>query len=467
MESISTNTVVIGGGPGGYAAAIRLGQLGIQTILIEKKEVGGTCLNVGCIPSKALLHASSYFSSLGSEGTNMGISSSPKIDWNKTIQWKDGIVKKLTGGVRTLLKQNKVQLIEGVGKISEPGVVNVEGDKPAKISCENIILATGSSTIELPPFPVDQKQVLDSTGLLALEKVPKSMVILGGGIIGMELGTVYASLGCKVTVLEMMDRILAMYEADATKIVQRSFEKLGGTVLTKVKALACETSSKGVKVVYEDLSSQEQKSLDVDILAVAIGRKPNFQGVDLEKLNIELDKGRIPVDDQLQTKAPGVYAIGDLISGPMLAHKATAEGVMTAEAIAGKAVSLDDIQIIPDVVYTKPEIAQAGVSEAEAKEKGIEITIGKFPLAALGRAATTNESVGYIKYIANRITKRIIGATIVSYKASELISEATLAIEMAATLEDVGHTVHPHPSFGEGHMEAALAGLKEAIHIVN
>ncbi|MBF0239803.1 MAG: dihydrolipoyl dehydrogenase [SAR324 cluster bacterium] len=466
MEQIQTNTVVIGGGPGGYAAAIRLGQLGIETVLIEKEHVGGTCLNVGCIPSKALLHASASFTHMKKEAPVLGIHvAEPTINWAETIGWKDGIVKQLVQGIQGLLKNNKVQLIKGSGKLLGPNQVEVDSLSPVRIDCQNIILATGSKVLNLPPFPVDQQKILDSTGLLSLKTIPQSMVMLGGGIIGMEMGTVYAALGTKVTIVEMLDRILPTCESESAGLVAREFKKMGGDVFTSTKAVSCDTSGKGIRLTCE----KEGKSLilEADLLAVTVGRRPNFDNLNLEVLGLQLDKGRIPVNDQLQTIFPNVYAIGDVINGPMLAHKATAEGVLAAEIISGEKASREDLRIIPDVVYTKPEVANAGLLEEQALARDIPIKVGKFPIAALGRSLTTNEALGYVKYVADAADDRIIGATIVSYKASEMIAEATLAIEMGATLEDVALTIHPHPSFSEGHMEAAAAALKKAIHIFN
>ena len=464
MEQLQTNTVVIGGGPGGYAAAIRLGQLGIKTILVELHKVGGTCLNVGCISSKALLHASATYKTISKEALQMGIEAKgSKINWKKTIEWKDDLVRNIVGGVESLLKMNQVKVLFGKGKIVTP--TQIEVDNQVKIQCKNIILATGSGILELPAFPFNHKTILDSTDLLDMKKVPNSMIILGGGIIGMELGTVYASLGCKTTVIEMANRILLNCEKEAAKLVHNSFVAMKGTILTGAKAFGYKDLKKGIELFYKE--NQKTNQIVADLLAVAVGRIPNINGLILENIHVDRKGKQIIVNDQFQTATPNVYAIGDLIDGPMLAHKATAEGVMTAEIIAGKKASRQDIRIIPDVVYTKPEVANAGMNEEEAKAEGIEVKIGKFPFKALGRAKTTNETLGYIKYVAQASDDRIIGVTIVSSKASELISEAALAIEMRAVLEDVALTIHPHPSFGESHMEVAAAALKKAIHIFN
>ncbi|MGK5094639.1 dihydrolipoyl dehydrogenase [Deltaproteobacteria bacterium TL4] len=466
MESLETNTVVIGGGPGGYPAAIRLGQLGISTILIEKEKMGGTCLNIGCIPSKALLNASGTYAQLNSEIADMGIQiQNATIHWEETIAWKDKLVQKLVQGIQGLLQNNNVRLIKGVGSLLNANQVEVQGEQPALITCKNIILATGSVVVNLKPFPVDNQTILDSTGLLSLKTIPESMILLGGGVIGMELGTVFSNLGCKVTIVEMLENILPNCENEARKIIQKAFEKKGGEILTGTKALECSKILEGVALTVE--RNGQKQTLSAKLLGVTVGRKPYYEGLNLEGLNLKIQNGRIPVNDQLQTIYPNIYAVGDLIDGPMLAHKATAEGVLAAEIISGEKAFRSDIQVISDVTYTKPEIANAGLLEHQALEKGYTVKVGKFPLSALGRAATTNESAGYIKYVADAENDRIIGVTIVSNHASDLISEAALAIEMAATLDDVALTVHPHPTFSEGHMEAAAAGLKKAIHMFN
>ncbi|MBF0286947.1 MAG: dihydrolipoyl dehydrogenase [SAR324 cluster bacterium] len=466
MSELVTNTVVIGAGPGGYPAAIRLAQLGIDTIVIEREKLGGTCLNVGCIPSKALINAAGSYKSLQKEGAAMGLSFSElSINWKDTIAWKNDIVKKYVSGIQILFKGNGVRQVKGIGTILSPNEVEVSGAESVKIRCEHIIIATGSKVIELPSFPFDHEYIVDSTDLLALETIPESMIILGGGVIGMELGTVFGCLGCQVTVVEMLPTILPNCEEEAIRIIEREFKKMGGVIHTQARATACKTSSQGVVLSYEKDGKEEQ--IEAKMLAVTVGRKSNFDELNLDVLGLQMNRDKIVVNDQMQTSVPNVYAVGDIVDGPMLAHKATAEGVLAAEVIAGEKVSREDIQVIPDVVYTKPEIASVGVSESVAKEKGISVKVGKFPLAALGRSATTNESLGYIKYIADAETDQVIGATIVCNRASDLISESALAVEMGASLDDIALTIHPHPSFGEGHMESAAAALKKAIHIVN
>ena len=464
MENLKAGTVVIGGGPGGYAAAIRLGQLGVDTILVEKNSLGGTCLNVGCIPSKALLHASFEYYKLINESAKIGISvNQPSIDWGKTIQWKSDVVTKIVAGVAFLLKKNNVRVVNGHGKLESPTSVSV--DSKYRIEADNILLATGSKVMNIPNFPVNHTTIIDSTDLLELKSVPNDMVILGAGIIGMELGNVYAALGCRVTIIEMMDKALANYDDESVRLVTSSFKKMGGDIILGSKAVGYEEKDGRITVIYE--KKGETSRIEADKLAVTVGRVPNIDSLGLEEAGVLMQKNRIIVNNQFQSSVPTIYAVGDLIDGPMLAHKATAEGVLTAEGIAGEKISRVDIKSIPDVVYTKPEIAKDGLMEKEATEKNIEVITGKFPLAALGRTATTIEQVGFIKYVAEKESKIIIGALVVSTKASELISEAALAVEMGATLDDVALTIPPHPTFSEGHMEAAAAGLKKAIHIIN
>ena len=462
MKSLNCEVAILGGGPGGYAAAIRLGHLKKECVLIEKEKMGGTCLNVGCIPSKSLIHAASQYHHIVSDGQTLGITvKEATIDWKRSIQWKDGLVKKIVGGVDFLLKKNNVQVVQGEGELTSPTTITT---KEVNITAQHIILATGSSPVELPTFPFDHQDILNSTDVLALEEIPPTMVILGGGVIGMELGFAYQLVGCQVTIIEMLPNVLPSCEKTAAAIVVKEFQKLGGTIITGAKAI---NYDKKKKIVLRYQLKDKEHQIECHKIFVAVGRKANYDNLNLEKNDIKTDKYKIVVDEQLQTNQKNVYAIGDIIDGPMLAHKATAEGIMVAEHLSGIKVSREDIRCIPDVIYTKPEIASVGVSEQIAREKGWKVLVGKFPLAALGRAQTTNENNGYIKYIAREEDERIIGGVIVAERASDLIAEVTLAIEMCATLEDVASTVHAHPTFSEAHMEAAAAALKKAIHVVN
>ena len=460
--------LVLGGGPAGYCAAIKLGQLKQECLVVEKTRMGGTCLNVGCIPSKALIHAAAEYQKISQEFPKIGISiASPSIDWQKTIQWKDKLVHKITQGVEFLLKKNQVKILYGTGELLDKNLVKVKtlDNKEEEIQAENIILATGSSVIELPQFPLDHKKIIDSTDLLALEKLPKSIIILGGGIIGCELGGVYAALGVEVSIVEMESRILTAFEKEATSIIEKKLTAQGVKFLTSTKALKYKTEDAKIQLEIERDSKKE--TILAEILALSVGRKPNVEMLNLAKLGIQQEKNRIVINDQFQTNIPNIYAIGDLVDGHMLAHKASAEAVMAAEVIAGKKVSRADIKTIPNVLYTKPEIASVGMDEETAAKNNIETITGKFPLSALGRSATVNESQGYLKYIACKESHRIIGAIIVANIASELIGQSALAIEMGATLEDIALTIQAHPSFSEAHLESAAAALGEAIHIVN
>ena len=460
--------LILGAGPAGYPAAIRLGQLQQECLVVEKTRMGGTCLNVGCIPSKALIHATSFYKNIKKDASAFGIQvQNATIDWDKTIAWKNNLVKKITQGVEFLLKKNNVEFIYGVGELTSSNQVQVvgENEEVTTITAKNIILATGSSPIELPNFPFDHKKVVDSTDLLAMTKLPESIILLGGGIIGCELGNIFASLGVKVIIVEMLERILMPFEKEASSIVEKKLKSLGVEIYTNTKALSF--AEKNKKIVLTCEQDNKKLELDADILGVAVGRKANTKHLHLEKLGIKLAGQKILVNDSFQTSLPNVYAIGDLIEGPMLAHKASNEAVLLAEILTGKKASKKDAKAMPNVVYTKPEIASVGLSEQESAEAGIETITGKFPLAALGRSATVNESQGYVKYIACKKSHRIVGVVIVANIASELIGQATLAIEMGATLEDVAMTIHAHPSFSEAHLEAAAAALKEAIHIVN
>lgn len=460
--------LILGAGPAGYCAAIRLGQLGQECLVVEKTRMGGTCLNVGCIPSKALINAAAQYKATLKDNKIFGIhTKETTINWGETIAWKDKLVQKITGGVEFLLKKNNVDFFYGEGELISSNQVRVCDEKGGvtTINAENILLATGSNVIELSNFPFDHKKIVDSTDLLAMSKLPKTMILLGGGIIGCELGSIYSTLGVQVIIVEMLERILMPFEKEAASIVEKKMKSLGIEIHTNTTALSYQQKNSQLLVSCE--KNQQKIELSADILAVAVGRKPNTKNLNLEKIGIAQNQSKIVINEQFQTNIPHIYAIGDLVEGAMLAHKASAEAIMVAEIIAGKKVSRQDIKVIPNVVYTKPEIASVGMNEQEAEQAGIEVISGKFPLAALGRSATVGESQGYVKYIAAKESHRIVGVVVVANLASELIGQATLAIEMGATLEDVAMTVQAHPSFSEAHLEAAAATLGEAIHIVN
>ena len=466
------DAVVIGSGPGGYAAGIRLGQLGISAAVIEREQTGGVCLNVGCIPSKALIHAAKTYEKLShSDDMGIALSAAPTVDMVKMQTWKNGIVKKLTGGVQQLLSVNKAELVPGTGRVErgQDGYrVIVDGkDSTRAITTKNVVVATGSRPIEIPGFRIDQERVIDSTGALDLDHVPGRLVVIGGGYIGLELGTVYAKLGSKVTVVEALDSILAGMDRDCVAVVARKLRKMGVEVMTHARAKSWQ--DKGDRAVLTVATKDgSDATLDADKILVSVGRRPNSQNLGLEELGVAIDKrGFIQVDDQLRTNVPGIYAIGDVAGGMLLAHKATKEAEVVAEVIAGHKVA-NDVRTMPAVVFTDPEIASTGMTEEQAKQAGHEsLRVGKFPFSALGRALSVNETLGFAKVIADGKTEEILGIHIVGNGASDLISEGALAIEMGAVLHDLSLTVHPHPTLPEAVREAAAVALGEAIHIVN
>ncbi len=467
----TADAVVIGSGPGGYPCGIRLGQLGIKTVVVEKAEPGGVCLNVGCIPSKALIHGAKTFEKMGkSEAIGIKVNGAVSVDMPSMQRWKGGIVKKLTGGVTQLIKANGSELVYGtarLGKRSGGGhQVIVSGkDGDTTIIAKNVVVATGSRPIVIPGFTPDETYVIDSTGALALEDVPKRMVVIGGGYIGLELGTVFAKLGCKVTVVEAMPSLLAGMEADCVRVVATKLRKMGVEVLLNAKAKGWKES--GGKAVLTVETKEGEVTIDTDKILVSVGRRPNSEELGLDVAGVNTDeRGFIKVDNQLKTNVPGIYAIGDVVGGMMLAHKATKEAEVVAELIAGHNTAMD-VRTIPAVVFTDPEISSTGLTELEATEAGHKLKVGKFPFAALGRAMSVNDTDGFCKMVADADSGEVLGIHIVGNGASDLISEGALAIEMGAVLHDLALTIHPHPTLSEVMMEAAAATLGEAIHIIN
>jgi dihydrolipoamide dehydrogenase len=472
MPDLRFDAVVIGSGPGGYPAGIRLGALKVKTAIIEKEYWGGVCLNVGCIPSKAVIYAAKTFEKMGhSEDIGINIAQKPTLDMKKLQSWKGGVVTKLTGGVRTLLKGNGTELFEGTAKLEKSGpdghrVVVQTKDGPQTIIAKNVVLATGSRPIEIPGFKIDQQRILDSTGALALEEVPKRLIVIGGGYIGLELGMVYAKFGTKVTVVEALPRVLASMDKDCVAVVERKLKKMGVEVMTETKATSWE--DKGDRAVLTvELKDGKTATIDADKILLSIGRRPNSENLGLEAAGVATDKrGFVIADDQLRTNVPGIYALGDLIGGVMLAHKATHEGEVVAEIIAGHKAAMD-VRTIPAVVFTDPEIATTGLTEDEAKAKGHTVKVGKFPFAALGRALSVNDTEGFAKTVIDAKTGELLGLHIVANGAGDLISEGALAIEMGAVADDLRLTIHPHPTLSEAVMESAAAALGEAVHIMN
>jgi dihydrolipoamide dehydrogenase len=473
MPDLKFDAVVIGAGPGGYPTGIRLGALKVKTAIIEREYWGGVCLNVGCIPSKAVIYAAKTYEKMGhSEDIGISLPGKPTVDMGKLQAWKGGVVNKLTSGVRTLLKGNGTELIEGSAKLEKSGpdghriTVTAKDGSTQTIVTKNIVLATGSRPIEIPGFKIDQKRVLDSTGALALAEIPKRMVVIGGGYIGLELGMVYAKFGTKVTVVEALPRVLAAMDKDCVAVVERKLKKMGVEVMTDTKAKSWE--DKGDRAVLTvELKDGKTAQIDTDKILLSIGRRPNSENLGLEAAGVALDKrGFVIADDHLRTNVAGIYAIGDLIGGVMLAHKATHEGEVVAEIIAGHKAAMD-VRTIPAVVFTDPEIASTGLTEDEAKAKGLTVKVGKFPFAALGRALSVNDTEGFAKTVIDAKTGELLGLHIVANGAGDLISEGALAIEMGAVADDLRLTIHPHPTLSEAVMESAAAALGEAVHIMN
>jgi len=458
------DVLVIGSGPGGYVAAIRAAQLGKTVAVVEKADLGGVCLNVGCIPSKAMIHAAHTYEHT-QHTADMGITmDNVRVDFAKVQEWKGGIVKQLTGGVASLFKGHKIQVIPGEALFVTENEVRVfHGYDVNRYRFEHCIIATGSRPIELPAFPFG-KRVLSSTEALSLTELPKSLVIIGGGYIGIELGTVFAKFGTKVTILEGSDQILPGFEPDMPRLVERKLKKLGVEIKTKALAQGMEETENGVIVKAEVKGEQQQ--IDAEYVLVTVGRRPNTDELGLREVGMNLtDRGLVVVDKQGRTNIPNVYAIGDIVAGPALAHKASYEAKVAAEAIAGKPSEVD-YKAIPAVVFCDPEIASVGINEREAKEQGLDYVVGRFPFAANGRALSVNAGEGYVKLIADKETKLVLGAQIVGPEASNIIAEVGLAIEMGATLEDIELTIHAHPTLGEVTMEAAELAMGHPIHVM-
>jgi dihydrolipoamide dehydrogenase len=451
--------LVIGAGPGGYHAAIRAAQMGKKTACVEAEYLGGVCLNVGCIPTKALLHVADELRSAQHAG-DFGVTfAKPDINLEAMNKWKDGVVKKLTGGVGVLLKGNGVEVFDGTATFKDAHTVQI-GDK--SVSAEKIIVATGSEPIEIPGFETNGDTIVNSTGALLLSEVPKRFLTIGGGAIGLEFADIYHALGAEVTVVELLDQIVPTSDADAANELAKSFKKRGITIKTKTKAVKCEETADGLEVTLENTAG-EQETLTVDKILVAVGRKPRGAGLGLEELGVTVERGYLPVNEHMQTDVPHIYAIGDVARAPLLAHKAMKEGLVAAEHAAGKPAAYDTI--VPNVVYTSPELASVGMTEKEAREAGREVRVGIFPLQASGRAMTLGVNEGLVKVIGDAQSDLLLGFHMVGPSAGDMVSEAALAIEMGATLEDISLTQHAHPTLGESFMEAAEAAHGLSIHL--
>lgn len=457
MQSLNTTLLIIGGGPGGYVTAIRAGQLGIPTILVEGQSLGGTCLNIGCIPSKALIHVAEQFHQTQhhSQHSALGISvAAPTLDISKSVEWKDGIVDRLTTGVAALLKKNKVQVINGWAKVIDGKTVEV-GD--TRIQCEHLVLATGSTSVNLPILPIGGP-IISSTEALAPTSVPKRLVVVGGGYIGLELGIAYRKLGAEVSVVEAQDRILPAYDAELTQPVHEALKQLGVKLYLKHSVLGFD----GTLQVRDP--EGETLNLETDQVLVAVGRKPNTQGFNLEALNLDMNGSAIRIDSRCQTSMRNVYAIGDVSGEPMLAHRAMAQGEMVAELISGKSREFNPTAIAA-VCFTDPELVVVGTTPDEAKAAGLDCIVSSFPFAANGRAMTLESKSGFVRVVARRDNHLIVGWQAVGVGVSELSTAFAQSLEMGARLEDIGGTIHAHPTLGEAVQEAALRALGHALHM--
>ncbi len=461
--------IVIGSGPGGYVCAIRAAQLGLRTAVVEKdKTFGGTCLNVGCIPSKALLHASELYEQAGHVFAKMGIQvGGPKLDLAAMMKFKDEGVDGNVKGVAFLLKKNKVDTFEGIGRIAAPGKVEVKGagGKAQMLDTKSIVIATGSDVARLAGITIDEKRVVSSTGALVLDKVPAKLLVIGAGVIGLELGSVWRRLGAQVIVVEFLDRILPGMDNDVCRQFQRILEKQGIAFKLSSKVAAVDASGSRLKAKVEPAAGGAAETVEADVVLVAVGRVPYSTGLGLDEAGVKKDnRGRVVVDRHFATSVPGIYAIGDVIAGPMLAHKAEDEGVAVAEIIAGQAGHVN-YDVIPNVVYTYPEIASVGKSEEELKAAGVTYNVGKFPFTANGRAKVNLQTEGFVKILADAKTDRVLGVHIVGPDAGNMIAEAAVAMEFGAAAEDIARTCHAHPTLSEAVKEAALAVGKRSIHM--
>ncbi len=459
-----TEVVVIGAGPAGYVCAIRLAQLGKKVTVVERENLGGVCLNVGCIPSKALIHAGHVVDQI-KHAADMGITvKDVKIDFKKIMAWKETVVKKLTGGVGALLKANGCQVVSGQATFLRSNAIEVKSSSgTTEIQFDSLVIATGSRPMPLKGFDIDQKSIVDSTGALALTDVPETLLCIGGGYIGLELGTFYANMGTKVTVAEAAGGLLAGVDPELARVVDKKLRAKGVEVLTKAEVRGQKKSGSGIEVEMAVEGATKKKVFEK--VLVTIGRKPNTENLGLEKAGVQLDaKGFIVVDNQRRTSAKNIFAIGDCAGQPLLAHKGSKEGIVAAEVIGGKK-TVYDVIAIPAVIFTEPEIATVGLTDTEAKAKGFTPKIGMFPFGANGRALSVGEPDGFVKMVSDQKTGRLLGVHIVGTDASNLIAEAALALEMGANVEDLALTVHAHPTLPETIMEAAEATMGHAIHI--
>ena len=461
------DVLIIGAGPGGYVCAIRAAQLGMKVAVVEKRaKLGGTCLNIGCIPSKALLYASEMFDEAGHGIAALGVKvNAPELDMAAMMKHKDDTVAANVNGVAFLFKKNKIDWLQGEASIAAPGRVHVNGDSgQTAYEAKAIVIASGSDVAKLPGVEIDEERIVSSTGALALTAVPKKLIVVGGGVIGLELGSVWRRLGAEVVVVEFLDRILPGIDGEVAKQFQRLLEKQGFKFHLGHKVTGVETDDSGVKVTIAPAAGGDALTLDADVVLVAIGRRPYTAGLGLEALGIVTERGQIVIDGRFQTNVPGVYAIGDVVRGPMLAHKAEDEGVALAEILAGQHGHVN-YEVIPGVVYTSPEVAVVGKNEEELKAAGIAYKVGKFPFLANGRARAMRHTDGFVKVLADATTDRVLGVHIIGFGAGEMIHEAAVLMEFGGSAEDLARTCHAHPTMSEAIKEAAMAVDKRSIHV--
>ena len=469
-DSVTYDVVIVGGGPGGYVAAIRAAQLGMKVAVVEKRgKLGGTCLNVGCIPSKALLQSSHHYEMAGHEFAAHGIKAQISLDLKTMLARKDKVVDDLTGGIEFLMKKNKIDYLVGAGVISAVGEVTVtpneKGAKKQTLKTKNIIVATGSESTPLKGVDIDENQIVTSTGALALPKVPKTMVVIGAGVIGLELGSVWRRLGTEVTVVEFLDIALPGMDGEVSKQMKRLLEKQGLKFKMKTKVTSAKAAKGGVTLTMEPAEGGKAETLKADVVLVAIGRRPFVAGLGLETVGVEMtDRGFVKVDEDFQTNVPGIFAIGDVIGGAMLAHKAEEEGVVCAEIMSGQTGHID-YNLIPGIVYTHPEVAAVGKTEEQLKKAGIEYKSGKFPFTANSRARCNGDSDGFVKILADAKTDKVLGCHIIGPQGGDLIQEVVNVMEFGGSAEDIARSCHGHPGLPESVKEAAMGVAGRAIHI--
>ncbi len=467
MTNITYDLVVIGGGPGGYVAAIRAAQLGMKVACVERRgKLGGTCLNVGCIPSKALLHSSELYEE-AKHGAKHGIVGDIKLDLKAMMARKLDVVENLTKGIEGLFKKNKIDYIIGSGMIAKAGLVGVTTPdaKSLSLATKNILIATGSEVTPLPGVTIDEKRIVTSTGALELSEVPKKLVIIGAGVIGLEMGSVWRRLGSEVTVIEYLDRITPGMDLEVSKQFQKILEKQGIAFKLSTKVTAAKASAKDVTLSAESVDGATKEEIKADVVLVAIGRRAYTAGLGLKELGVKMDeRGRVEVDHHFQSSVPGIYAIGDVIHGPMLAHKAEEDGVVCVEMMAGQKSHIN-YDLVPGVIYTMPEVATIGKTEEQLKAAGVNYKVGKFPFLANSRARSTGQTDGFVKILADAATDEVYGVHIIGAQAGTIIAEAAIAMEFRASSEDIARTCHSHPDLNEAVKEAALSVLGRAIHI--